>query len=88
MWTSRPGLSSQQGEVRQGVGPVQPPLVLLLLHLLHAVHVDPRGRADGDGDPRRGRRLSSPSLQAALVDTHLNRGNAFLLASTKYKETI
>ena len=67
--TSRPGLSSQQGEVRQGVGPVQPGLPLLLLHL-PAVHVDPRGGADGDGDPGRGGSLPPSPLEAVSLATN------------------
>ena len=68
--TSRPGLSSQQGEVRQGVGPVQPALLPLLLHLLPAVHVDPGGGADGDGDPGRGGSLPPSPLEAVSLATN------------------
>ena len=72
--TSRPGLSSQQGEIRQGVGPVQSTLLLLLLHLhLPAVHVDPGGGANSDGDPWRRRGLPAPPLQSLrLPADHLD----------------
>ena len=73
--TSRPGHSSQQGEVRQGVDPVQPALLLLLL-LRHfsAVHVDSRRGANGDGDPwRRGRLPPSPLQAVGLPTNQLDR---------------